>query len=84
MPIEQIQKFLGHAKLETTQVYAESTPEMIKDSYRRALARMRSKPPVNHCCLKSIIKNHSDIGNVIFSSFLRQLCHDVAEHPRVE
>ncbi len=38
MPIEQIQKFLGHAKLETTQVYAESTPEMLKDSYRRALA----------------------------------------------
>ncbi len=38
MPIEQIQKFLGHAKLETTQVYAESTPEMIKESYRRALA----------------------------------------------
>src|SRR5262249_34930384 len=29
MPIEQIQKFLGHTKLETTQVYAESTPEMI-------------------------------------------------------
>ena len=38
MPMEQIQKFLGHAKLETTQVYAESTPEMIKNSYRRALA----------------------------------------------
>jgi integrase/recombinase XerD len=38
MPIEQIQKFLGHAKLETTQVYAESTPEMIKYSYRRVLA----------------------------------------------
>jgi integrase/recombinase XerD len=38
MPIEQIQKFLGHSKLETTQVYAESTTEMIKDSYRRALA----------------------------------------------
>jgi integrase/recombinase XerD len=38
MPIEQIQKFLGHAKLETTQVYAESTPEMIKESYRKALA----------------------------------------------
>jgi integrase/recombinase XerD len=37
MPIEQIQKFLGHAKLETTQVYAESTPAMIKESYRRAL-----------------------------------------------
>ena len=38
MPIEQIQKFLGHSKLETTQIYAESTTEMIKDSYRRALA----------------------------------------------
>src|SRR5262245_35987302 len=38
MPIEQIQKFLGHAKLETTQVYAESTPAMLQDSYRRALA----------------------------------------------
>jgi integrase/recombinase XerD len=37
MPIDQIQKFLGHTKLETTQVYAESTIEMIKDSYRRAL-----------------------------------------------
>jgi integrase/recombinase XerD len=38
MPIDQIQKFLGHSKLETTQVYAESTAEMIKESYRRALS----------------------------------------------
>ena len=38
MPIEQIQKFLGHSKFETTRVYAESTVEMIKDSYRKALA----------------------------------------------
>lgn len=38
MPIEQIQKFLGHAKLETTQIYAESSAEMIKASYQRALA----------------------------------------------
>jgi integrase/recombinase XerD len=37
MPIDPIQKFLGHSKLETTQVYAESTTEMIKQSYRRAL-----------------------------------------------
>ncbi len=37
MPIDQIQKFLGHSKPETTQIYAESTTEMIKDSYRRAL-----------------------------------------------
>jgi integrase/recombinase XerD len=38
MPIEQIQKFLGHAKLETTQIYAESSAEMIKESYQRAMA----------------------------------------------
>jgi integrase/recombinase XerD len=37
MPLEQIQKFLGHSKLETTQIYAESSPELIKDSYQRAL-----------------------------------------------
>ncbi len=36
--IELIEKFFGHSKLETTQVYAESTTEMIKDGYRRALA----------------------------------------------
>jgi integrase/recombinase XerD len=39
MPLEQIQKFLGHAKLDTTQVYAESTAEMIKASYQKALAK---------------------------------------------
>lgn len=38
MPIEQIQKFLGHSRLETIQVYAESSAEMIKESYRKALA----------------------------------------------
>jgi integrase/recombinase XerD len=37
MPLEQVQKFLGHEKLETTQIYAESSPQMIRDSYRRAL-----------------------------------------------
>ncbi len=37
MPLEQIQKLLGNSKLETTQIYAESTPEMIKESYQRAL-----------------------------------------------
>jgi integrase/recombinase XerD len=30
MPLEQIQKFLGHSKLETTQLYAESSAEIIK------------------------------------------------------
>ncbi|HEY5864070.1 MAG TPA: tyrosine-type recombinase/integrase [Candidatus Tectomicrobia bacterium] len=39
MPLEQIQKFLGHARLETTQVYAESTTTMIKESYQKALGR---------------------------------------------
>jgi integrase/recombinase XerD len=38
MPLEQIQKFLGHSKLETTQIYAESTPVMIKESDQKALA----------------------------------------------
>ena len=37
MSLEQIQKLLGHSKLETTQIYAESTPEMIRESYQRAL-----------------------------------------------
>jgi site-specific recombinase XerD len=39
MPIEQIQKFLGHSKLETTQLYAESTTAMMRESYQRALSR---------------------------------------------
>ena len=39
MPLEQIQKFLGHAKIDTTQLYAESTTAMIKESYQQALSR---------------------------------------------
>jgi integrase/recombinase XerD len=38
MPIDQIQKFLGHSKLETTQIYAESSTAMMKASYQKALA----------------------------------------------
>lgn len=38
MPLEQIQKFLGHSKIETTQIYAESTTEMIKDRYQKAFS----------------------------------------------
>jgi integrase/recombinase XerD len=38
MPIEQIQNFLGHSKLEATQSYAESTLEMIEESYQKAMA----------------------------------------------
>jgi integrase/recombinase XerD len=36
-PIDQIEEFLGHTKLETTQIYAESSAEMIKASYQQAL-----------------------------------------------
>lgn len=39
MPLEQIQQFLGHTKLETTQIYAASTTVMIKESYQKALGR---------------------------------------------
>jgi len=39
MPLEQIQQFLGHTKLETTQIYAASTTAMIKESYLKALGR---------------------------------------------
>jgi integrase/recombinase XerD len=38
MPLEQIQKFLGHSNLETTQIYAESTTAMLKESHRKALS----------------------------------------------
>ena len=39
MPIEQMQKFLGHSTLETTQLYAESSTEMLRESSQKALAR---------------------------------------------
>jgi integrase/recombinase XerD len=39
MPLEPIQQFLVHAKLETTQMYAASTTAMIKESYQKALGR---------------------------------------------
>jgi integrase/recombinase XerD len=39
MPLEQIQQFLGHTKLETTQSYAASTTAMLKESYQKVLGR---------------------------------------------
>jgi site-specific recombinase XerD len=39
MLIEQMQKFLGHSKLETTQVYVEASTEMLRESYQWALGR---------------------------------------------
>lgn len=38
MSLEQIQQFLGHENLETTQIYAASTPAMIQESYRQAMS----------------------------------------------
>lgn len=37
MPLEQLQRFLGHKNLRTTQIYAESTPVMIREAYNEAL-----------------------------------------------
>ncbi|MCX7741448.1 MAG: tyrosine-type recombinase/integrase [Meiothermus sp.] len=37
MPLEQLQKFLGHRDLKTTQIYAESSLEQVGESYRRVL-----------------------------------------------
>lgn len=37
MSLEQVQRFLGHASITTTQIYAESSPAMIRDAYRKAL-----------------------------------------------
>jgi len=36
--LEQIQKFSGHSKIETTQIYAESNSEMMKKDYRKAFS----------------------------------------------
>ena len=35
MPLEQLQKFLGHRDLKTSQIYAESSLEQVGESYRR-------------------------------------------------
>jgi integrase/recombinase XerD len=37
MSLEGVQRFLGHASITTTQIYAESSPAMIRDAYRKAL-----------------------------------------------
>ena len=38
MSLEQIQQFLGHENLETTQIYAASTTAMIQTSYQQAMS----------------------------------------------
>jgi hypothetical protein len=36
---QQMHKCLGHSKLETTQLYAESSTAMMRESLQRALSR---------------------------------------------
>jgi integrase/recombinase XerD len=38
MAIDQVQQFLGHEDLATTQIYAQSTTAMMRDGYRRAMS----------------------------------------------
>ena len=37
VPIDQVQKFLGHLQLSTTQIYAETSVKALGDNYVRAL-----------------------------------------------
>ena len=41
VPIDQVQKFLGHLDLSTTQIYAETSLRALGDNYVRALGGMR-------------------------------------------
>jgi Phage integrase family len=45
VPIDQLQKFLGHLDLSTTQIYAETSLQALGNNYIRALGGMRSSPP---------------------------------------
>jgi integrase/recombinase XerD len=38
MPIDQVQKYLGHQRLSTTQIYAETSVRALGDNYLRALS----------------------------------------------
>jgi site-specific recombinase XerD len=37
VPIDQVQKFLGHLHLSTTQIYAETSPQALGNNYVREL-----------------------------------------------
>ena len=41
VPIDQVQKFLGHLQLSTTQIYAETSVRALGDNYLRALGAPR-------------------------------------------
>jgi integrase/recombinase XerD len=39
MPLEHVQRFLGHERIGTTEIYAASTPAAIRASYHNAMSR---------------------------------------------
>jgi integrase/recombinase XerD len=41
IPLDQVQKFLGHVHLSTTQIYAETSLRALGENYERALGGMR-------------------------------------------
>jgi integrase/recombinase XerD len=41
VPIDQVQKFLGHLHIATTQIYAETSLRTLGDNYIRALGGKR-------------------------------------------
>lgn len=43
VPIDQVQKFLGHLHLSTTQIYAETSLRALGENYLRALTGMTAR-----------------------------------------
>ena len=44
VPIDQVQKFLGHLQLSTTQIYAQTSIRALGENYLRALEPAQSRP----------------------------------------
>jgi integrase/recombinase XerD len=42
VPIDQVQKFLGHLQLSTTQIYAETSVLALGENYLRALGNTKT------------------------------------------
>lgn len=40
MPLEQIQLFLGHEKIETTRIYAKNSVEQIREEFKKAISKI--------------------------------------------
>jgi integrase/recombinase XerD len=55
VPIDQVQKFLGHLQLSTTQIYAETSIRALGENYRRR----RPRPPSHQRSLMSVLEFRS-------------------------